>query len=99
MEINKTQNGDTTTLALSGRLDTETAPQLQAVLLPELETAYTVVLDFSGINYVSSAGLRVLLMGEKSAKAKRRMQQLTNVSADVMDVFEMTGFSAILHFI
>lgn len=97
MDIKTTRNGDTTTLSLSGRLDTTTAPQLQEALLPEFDTATCVILDFAGLAYVSSAGLRVLLMGEKAAKAKGAKQTLVNVSAEIMEVFEMTGFSGVLH--
>ena len=97
MTVNKTQNGDRLTLSLSGRLDTTTAPVLQEALIPEFDGAKQIELDFSGLSYVSSAGLRVLLMGEKTAKAKGAKQILTNVSADIMDVLEITGFSGILH--
>jgi anti-anti-sigma factor len=97
MDINKTQDGDRIIFSLSGRLDTISAPKLQEALMPELDSAKQVLLDFAGIAYVSSAGLRVLLMGEKTAKAKGARQTFRNVSADVMEVFEMTGFSDILN--
>ncbi|MCL2755235.1 MAG: STAS domain-containing protein, partial [Oscillospiraceae bacterium] len=54
------------------------------------------ILDFTGLQYVSSAGLRVFLMGEKAAKSKDITMKLVNVSADIMEVFEMTGFANIL---
>lgn len=97
MNIAKTKNDDTTTLALSGRLDTTTAPQLQETLIPEFDHSKNVVLDFAELVYVSSAGLRVLLMGEKTAKAKGGRFTLIHVSSEIMEVFEMTGFSGILH--
>ena len=97
MNISKTQNGEKTTLTLSGRLDTTTAPILQEALIPELDTAKHIELDFTELAYVSSAGLRVLLMGEKTAKAKGGKQTLVNVSAEIMEVFDMTGFTEILH--
>ena len=97
MNINKTRNGGKTTLALSGRLDTTTASALQEALLPEFEESMHVELDFAELAYVSSAGLRVLLMGEKTAKAKGGKQTLVNVSAEIMEVFDMTGFTSILH--
>ncbi len=97
MTIQKKQEADKTTLVLDGRLDTTTAPQLQEALIPEFDNAKEVRLDFTGLAYVSSAGLRVLLMGEKTAKAKSAKQTLVNVSKDIMEVFEMTGFSAILN--
>ena len=96
MNINKTQSGEKITLTLSGRLDTTTAPKLQEALIPEFDSAKHVELDFAGLAYVSSAGLRVLLMGEKTAKAKGAKMSLVNVSADIKEVFEMTGFSNVL---
>ena len=98
MNIHRIQNGNKTEFTLSGRLDTTTAPQLQEALISEFNTATSVTLDFAGLAYVSSAGLRVLLMGEKTAKAKGAKQTLINVSAEIMEVFEMTGFSNVLHF-
>ena len=96
MNINMTQDGKKTTLAVSGRLDTTTAPKLQDALLPEFDTAKQVELDFAELIYVSSAGLRVLLMGEKEAKAKGGSMTLTGVSDEIMEVFEMTGFADML---
>lgn len=90
--------GDALTLALSGRLDTSTAPQLQEVLVPAFEESGQVVLDFAGIEYVSSAGLRVLLLGAKAAKAAGGSQTLVHVSSEVMEVFELTGFDSVLEF-
>ena len=96
MHINKTQDSGKITLALDGRLDTTTAPQLQDTLLPAFDEAKEVVLDFAKLAYVSSAGLRVLLMGQKSAKAKGASMALTGVSEEIMEVFEMTGFADML---
>ena len=96
MTINKTQNGDKTILALSGRLDTTTAPKLQDALIPAFDEAKHVELDFAELAYVSSAGLRVLLMGAKTSKAKGCEQTLINVSSEIMEVFDMTGFSDVL---
>ena len=96
MNIDKTQTEEKTTLVLSGRLDTTTAPKLQESLIPEFDTANHVELDFSELIYVSSAGLRVLLMGEKAAKAKGSSMTLKNVSDEIMEVFEMTGFADML---
>jgi anti-anti-sigma factor len=96
MNINKTQTAEKTTLTLSGRLDTTTAPKLQEELIPEFDTAKHVELNFAELAYVSSAGLRVLLMGEKTAKAKGGKLTLVNVSVEIMEVFEMTGFADML---
>ena len=97
MNIIKTQSEGKTIFALSGRLDTTTAPQLQETLLSELDTVKEVELDFTEMTYVSSAGLRVLLTGEKTAKARGARMTLTHVSPDIIDIFKMTGFETVLH--
>lgn len=96
MNIQKTQNGEKTTFALEGRLDTTTATKLQDVLIPSFDGANQIELDFSQVAYVSSAGLRVLLMGQKTAKAKGVAMTLRGVSEEIMEVFEMTGFANML---
>lgn len=96
MKISKI-NDEKLTLTISGRLDTTTATQLQEVLLPAFEENSDVILDFSDVEYVSSAGLRVLLMGAKAATAAKGTQILTNVSAEVREVFELTGFDTVLN--
>jgi anti-anti-sigma factor len=98
MNINRTRYGDNITLALTGRLDTATAPELLEAIVYEFRSAKQITLDFAGLDYVSSAGLRVLLMGEITAKSKKGKQVLINVSAEVMELFETTGFSGVLHF-
>ena len=97
MNIIKTQSEGKTIFALSGRLDTTTAPQLQETLLSELDTVKEVELDFTEMTYVSSAGLRVLLTGEKTAKSRGVSMTLTHVSPDIMEIFKMTGFETVLH--
>jgi anti-anti-sigma factor len=99
MTISKSKDNDTLVISLDGRLDTTTAPQLQAELIPEFDNAKEILLDFASVAYVSSAGLRVLLMGEKTAKAKSASMKLSNVSEEIMEVFEMTGFSGILNIV
>jgi anti-anti-sigma factor len=96
MNINKVQNGDKTVFTLSGRLNTATSPNLQSVLISEFDGAKHVELDFANLEYVSSAGLRVLLMGEKAAKEKGGSMTVSNVSDEITEVFEMTGFLDIL---
>ena len=96
MNINKTNGNGKINFALDGRLDTVTAPQLQDALMPAFDEAKEVTLDFTKIAYVSSAGLRVLLAGQKTAKAKGASMTLCGVSDEVMEVFDMTGFSDIL---
>ena len=97
MEITLARSEDTVTFALAGRLDSNAASALQDALIPTYETAKAVVLDFQEISYIASAGLRVLFLGEKTAKAKSAEQTLVHVSPDIMEVFEMTGFTALLH--
>jgi anti-anti-sigma factor len=96
MTINKVQENGKLTLSIEGRLDTTTAPQLQEALIPSFDEAKEITLDFAELAYVSSAGLRVLLLGQKTAKAKSASMILKNVSEEVMEVLEMTGFSAML---
>lgn len=96
MTITKTKDGETLILALEGRLDTTTAPQLQEALIPEFNEVKNIRLDFKELAYVSSAGLRVLLMGEKAAKGKGGKMTLNNVSSEILEVFEMTGFADML---
>ncbi|MCL2249268.1 MAG: STAS domain-containing protein [Oscillospiraceae bacterium] len=98
MTIEKKEENEKTVLLVSGRLDTTTAPKLQEVLIPAFEDSSGVLLDFTELVYISSAGLRVLLLGEKTAKAKGVEQALKGVSDEIMEIFEMTGFSDILSF-
>ena len=97
MEIKTKQKGESIFLSLKGRLDANTSPKLQEVLTEAFTTAETVELDFAKIEYVSSAGLRILLIGEKKARAAEKTLALKNVSSDIMEIFEITGFSGILH--
>lgn len=97
MNIKKTKENAVISFNLDGRLDTTTALQFQEALIPAFDEADEIVLDFKDLAYVSSAGLRVLLLGEKTAKAKSKAMTLTNVSQEVIEVFEMTGFSDMLN--
>ena len=95
MKISKTQNGTSVELAIEGRLDTMTAPELEAELNASLKDAESLTLDFSKLEYISSAGLRVLLSAHKAMSAKDGMK-VTNVNEIVREVFEVTGFADIL---
>jgi anti-anti-sigma factor len=99
MEVKKSQCGGKTTFVLSGRLDANASPDFQAELIPVFEESNFVELDFADLTYVSSAGLRVLLLGEKTAKSKGAVMSLRNVSQDVKEIFDMTGFSDILNIV
>jgi anti-anti-sigma factor len=96
MEIIATTTAGGAELTLTGRLDTVTSTKLQTALTEAIGSSEAVALDFAGVEYVSSAGLRVLLQGQKMAQASEKSMTLKNVSADVMEVFEITGFSGIL---
>lgn len=95
MTITKELNGTNLTIALEGRLDTMTAPELEAELNQSLGNADSLTLDFSKLEYISSAGLRVLLSAHKIMSAKGGMK-VTNVNEIVREVFEVTGFADIL---
>ena len=95
MTISKQQNGSALTLALEGRLDTTTSPELEKELKASLNGADSLVLDFSKLEYISSAGLRVLLSAHKQMSAKGGMK-VTNVNEIVREVFDVTGFADIL---
>ena len=95
MTITKTLNGTELTVALEGRLDTVTAPELETELKASLEGVTVLVIDFAELEYISSAGLRVLLSAQKVMNKQGEMK-VTNVNETVMEIFEVTGFSDIL---
>ena len=95
MDIRKELTGDRLDMAVIGRLDTTTAPELDAALKEALPGVKELVLDFSALDYISSAGLRVLLATQK-VMSKQGSMTLTGVNEGVMEVFEITGFSGIL---
>ena len=95
MTITKTAENGTLRIALEGRLDTNTAPQLEAELKTSLSGITELELDFSGLEYISSAGLRVLLAAQKTMSRQGKMT-IRNVNETIMEVFEITGFVDIL---
>ncbi len=95
MTITKNQNGSHLDLALEGRLDTTTAPQLEAELKQSANGVTELVMDFSGLEYLSSAGLRVLLSAQKVMNRQGSMV-IKNVNETIMEIFEVTGFADIL---
>jgi len=95
MEITKKLNGNALEIALSGRLDTTTAPELEAELKKSMDSAESLTLDFSELAYISSAGLRVLLSAHKVMSGKGGMK-LIHVNEIVQEVFDVTGFADIL---
>ena len=95
MTINKTVNGSELTVALEGRLDTTTSPELEKELRESLEGITALTLDLEKLEYISSAGLRVLLSAQKTMN-KQGTMKLTNVGEVILEIFEVTGFSDIL---
>lgn len=95
MNIEIKRNTDETIIALVGRLDTTTAPVLDKTINSDIDDTTNLVLDLKGLEYISSAGLRVLLGAQKRMQ-KIGSMKVTNVCEAVMDVFEMTGFADIL---
>ena len=93
IEIKKAETG--TIIEISGRLDTTTAPVLDKTITGDIPENTKLVLDLKGLEYISSAGLRVLLSAQKKMQKSGGMT-LKNVCAEVMEVFEMTGFADIL---
>ena len=95
MTIEKKINNDALTLIVSGRLDTQTAPELENELDASLSKIKELTFDFAGLEYVSSAGLRVILKAQKAMNAQGYMK-LTGVNDSIMEVFDITGFLDIL---
>ena len=95
MTIVKTNEGTKLTLALEGRLDTTTAPQLEAEVKGALSGVTELVLDFSKLEYLSSAGLRVILAAQKIMNKQGKLL-IRHVNETILEVFEVTGFSEIL---
>ncbi|SEL17078.1 anti-sigma B factor antagonist [Ruminococcus sp. YRD2003] len=91
MTVDFRRNGTELTAAIEGRLDTLTSPELEEKLEPELEETEKLILDLSALEYISSAGLRVLLSAAKAMEEQGEMT-VRNVRPEVMDVFEVTGF-------
>ena len=98
MTINKTQNGTALTVAIEGRLDTMTAPKLEAELKGSLNGITALTMDLSTLDYISSAGLRVLLSAQKIMNKQGEMK-VTGANETVQDVFDVTGFSDILNIV
>ncbi|MCR4891433.1 MAG: STAS domain-containing protein [Lachnospiraceae bacterium] len=95
MTINKNADGDKLTIALEGRLDTTTAPELEKDLKTSLEPVKDLVFDLKDLQYISSAGLRVLLSAQKVMN-KQGSMVIRNASEDIKEIFDVTGFVDIL---
>ena len=95
LNITKTAENNALTLALEGRLDTVTAPQLESELKASLEGVKALTMDLAKLEYISSAGLRVLLSAQKQMNKQGEMKVI-NAGETIMEIFEVTGFSDIL---
>ena len=95
LNIEKNKNGSELTIALKGRLDTTTAPQLESEIKDSLDGCTKLVLDLKELEYISSAGLRVLLSAQKIMNRQGEMV-VKNVAPEVNEIFDVTGFSDIL---
>ena len=95
MNIEIKKNTEETRIEITGRLDTTTSPELEKAIASDVSDNTNLVLDVKGMEYISSAGLRVLLSAQKKMIAVGTMK-LINVCEEVMDVFEMTGFADVL---
>ncbi len=95
MKIDKTQKGAELTVALEGRLDTVTAPELEASL-GELAGVTKLIIDMAKLVYVSSAGLRVLLAAQKKMDGNGGSMTVRNANEEIKEIFEVTGFDEIL---
>lgn len=96
LNIQKSLENDRALLRLEGRLDTATAPELQQTLDQLLPETAELTLDFGDLDYISSAGLRVLLTAQKQMNRKAGSMKLVGVKKEILEVFEVTGFADIL---
>ncbi len=95
LNIEKNINGAELNIALTGRLDTTTAPELEKELKASMDDVTSLVIDMAALEYISSAGLRVLLSAQKIMNKQGKMT-VKNVNETIMEIFEVTGFSDIL---
>lgn len=95
LNITKNTNASELTVSLTGRLDTTTAPELEKELKASLDGVTTLVIDMTALDYISSAGLRVLLSAQKTMNKQGEMK-VVHVGETIMEIFEVTGFSDIL---
>ena len=97
MEVKFNKQDSNLTVVISGNIDTVTAPELESKLQENLSDVKDLVLDFAAVDYISSAGLRVILMTNQLMEDVDGNMTVKNVNEDVRDVFEMTGFDSLLN--
>lgn len=98
MNVNKQKNGESIVFEVEGRVDTTTAPELEAEVKESIDGITDFTFDFSKVEYISSAGLRVLLATQKIMN-KQGSMKVCNVSDEINEIFEVTGFSDILNIV
>lgn len=98
MNVTSSKNEKQLTVSIQGSVDTVTAPELDKYLQENLDGINDLVFDFSTVDYISSAGLRVIMMANQSMEECDGSLTIRNVNEDVMEVFEMTGFDSLLNF-
>ena len=96
MTINKTLDGTALTMAIEGRIDTQTAPELEAVIKDSIDDVDRLVLDFAKVIYISSAGLRTVLSAQNWMDAKKGAMVIRNAAKVILNVFKVTGFDSFL---
>ncbi len=96
MTINKSLENDTLTMAIEGRIDTQTAPELEAAVKESLDGVSHLVLDFTQVAYISSAGLRTVLAAQNWMDAKKGTMVIRNAAKMIVNVFKVTGFDSFL---
>lgn len=96
MQIKEVKQSDRIVLEISGRIDAGNSAQLQQAILLSFQKMKNIVLDFQNVQYIASAGLRALMLGQKTAMSKGGSMKLVHVCELVMEVFDMTGFCDIL---
>lgn len=96
MKISESRTEGVVQLDIEGRVDTTSAPLLQQAILNGFQKGNTLILNFADVTYISSAGLRALLIGQKTANSKRGSMKLINVAPAVYNILEQTGFAKLL---
>lgn len=99
MNYEITQDNTKLSVKLEGPLDVRTSPDLERALFPALEGMTDVDVDLEGVDYISSAGLRILLAVEQTVEEKQGTLVIRNVCENVMDIFKITGFDEVLHIV
>ena len=96
MTVTKNLENDTLTMAIEGRIDTQTAPELEKMIGDSIEGVNHLVLDFSQVAYISSAGLRTVLAAQNWMDAKKGTMVIRNAAKFIVNVFKVTGFDTFL---